>query len=145
MHSSIEEFIGTYPNCCESNRVVKENGKRFEIESSESFTKIKIDNCVIVSHETEKCDYGIHRISNDDFYFIELKGKGIQKGYDQLVTTINYFQQHLVNIPKNKRIGIIVSSKVPGGTDVNNLKQDFAKKYGKILEIKNKDLRCPPK
>ncbi|WP_294822384.1 hypothetical protein, partial [uncultured Flavobacterium sp.] len=141
----ISEFTAAYSNCCESNRVVKENGKRFEVLSDEVFTKIKIDDCVIISHLIEKCDYGLHRISNDDFYYIELKGKGIKKGYDQIITTINYFQQNLVNIPKDKRIGIIVSSKVPGGTDVNNLKQDFAKKHGKLLEIKNKDLKYRPK
>lgn len=145
MHNSIVEFTTAYQNCCENNRVVKENGKRFEILSNETFKKVRIDGCVLTSDEMEKCDYGIHRISNDDFYFVELKGKGIQKGYDQIVTTINYFQQNLVKIPKDRRIGIIISSKVPGGTDVNNLKQDFAKKYGRILEIKNRELKCPPK
>lgn len=145
MHNSIGDLVAAYPNCCETNRVVKENGRRFEIVSNEAFTKIKIDGCVITSHEIEKCDFGLHRTSNDDFYFVELKGKGIKKGYSQIVTTINHFQQNLVNIPKEKRIGIIIGSKVPGGTDVNNLKQDFAKKYGKVLEVKNKEYKCPPK
>ncbi len=145
MHSNIGEFIVSHRGCCEQNRVVKENGKRFEVISNEVFTKVKIDNCVIVSDVFEKCDYGLHRVSNDDFYYVELKGKGIKKGYDQIIATIHHFEQHLVKIPKEKRIGIIVSSKVPGGTDVNNLKQDFAKKYGRVLEIKNKDLKCPPK
>jgi len=145
MHNNFKEFIDAHPQCCMSNRVVKEHGKRFEIDSNENFTAIKIDGCVITSHEIEKCDYGLHRTSNDDFYFVELKGKGIQKGFDQIVSTINYFEQNLIKIPQNKRIGIIISSKVPSGTDVNNLKQAFAKRHGRVLEIKNRELKCPPK
>lgn len=145
MHSNVEGLIAAFPACCSSSKVAAENGKRFEIVSNEEFTKIRIDGCLINDPNAEKCDYGMFRHLNSDFYFIELKGKAIQKAFDQIVTTIDYFNKNLVLIPKEKRIGIIISSKVPGGTDVNNLKQQFAKKYGKVLEIKSKELKCPPK
>jgi len=146
MHSSFEELITTNPSCCVKSKAASENGKRFEINSNEDFTRIKIDGCLITLQNVEKCDFGFVRHSNDDFYFVELKGKEIEKAYKQILTTIDYFNRNLIVIPKNKKFGFIVSSMVPkAGVSTNNLKQDFAKKYGKILEIKNKVLMYTPK
>lgn len=144
MHNNIEELFAANLNCCEKNRVAKENGKRFELLSNEAFTKLKIDGCVITSQNLEKCDFCIYRHSNNDFYFIELKGKAIEKAFNQIVNTIQYFDSNLIKIPKQNRIGIIISSKVPAGTRENNLKQKFAKEYGKVLEVKNRELKYRP-
>ena len=53
-----------------------------------------------------------------------------------------FFEHNLIKIPKDKRFGFIISSKVPlSGTEIKNLKQDFLKNHGQKLEIKNKVLR----
>ena len=146
MHNNFNELIVAHRNCCTKNKVAKENGKRFEIISNDDFTKIRIDGCLISTQETEKCDFGFIRHSNNEFYFVELKGKEIQKAFDQIANTINHFQKHFISIPKDKKFGFIVSSSVPkAGIGANTLKQTFAKKFGKILEIKNKDYKHIPK
>ena len=145
MHANYNDLIAAYPNCCIKSRIASENGKRLEIDSIEDFTRLKIDDCVITSTAIEKCDFGFVRHANDDFYFVELKGSDIEKAFSQIVSTINFFNANLVIIPKNKRLGFIVSSKVPSaGIDVKNLKQAFAKYHGKVLEVKNKVLIYNP-
>ena len=146
MHSNLNDLIASYPVCCSKSKVASENGKIFEINSNEDFTRIKIDGCLITSQNVEKCDFGFVRHSNDNFYFVELKGKKIEKAYNQILSTIDYFNRNLIVIPKEIRFGFIVSSSVPkAGISTNNLKQDFAKKHGRILEIKNKVLLYTPK
>lgn len=146
MHISFENLIIEHKNCCSKSKVASENGKRFEIKSNEDFTKIRIDDCLIQSQLTEKCDYGFVRHFNNDFYFVELKGTHLQKAFDQIVATIDYFQDNLILIPKEKRFGVIVSSRVPkAGISTNVLKQTFRKKYGAELEFKNREFVYKPK
>lgn len=90
-NTNFDDLISSCPDCCESKTTASENGKRFEIISKEKFTRLKIDDCIIKSKETKKCDFGFVSHSNNDFYFVELKGKNIEKAYDQIVTTINFF------------------------------------------------------
>lgn len=145
MHIDLDNLIVANTPCCSKSKVASENGKRFEISSQEDFTKIKIDGCLIALQNIEKCDFGFVRHLNQQFYFVELKGKDIQKAYNQIVGTINYFNTHLIKIPKNMRFGFIISSYVPkAGISANILKQDFAKKFGKKLEIKNKEFKHFP-
>lgn len=146
MHTNFDDFITANQNCCTKSNVASENGKRFEIISNEHFTKIRIDDCLIPSNVVEKCDFGFIRHSNNDFYFIELKGKDIHKAMNQIISFITIFETNFIKIPQEKRFGFIVSSRNPlSGTETNNLKQAFAKKYGKVLEIKNKDCKYIPK
>ena len=146
MHTNFDDLITAHQNCCSKSKAASENGKRFEIDSNEDFTKIRIDDCLIDSQEVEKCDFGFIRHSNNEFYFVELKGKDINKAFDQIVNTITIFETQFVKIPQGKRFGFIVSSKNPlSGAQNNNLKQAFAKKYGKILEIKNIHCKHVPK
>lgn len=146
MHTDFDELIEAHQNCCIKSKVASENGKRFEIVKNEDFTRIRIDNCLITSQQVQKCDFGFVRHSNNDFYFVELKGKDVNTAFDQIVSTINIFETTIVKIPKEKRFGFIVSSKNPlSGQQTNNLKQAFAKKYGKILEIKNIHCKYSPK
>ena len=145
MHNNFNDFIEANPVCTTNSKIASENGKRFEIESNERFTRVKIDDCLINSQVVEKCDFGFVRHANDDFYFVELKGSDIEKALNQIISTINYFNNNFIIIPKNQRLGFIVSSKVPsGGTDIKKLKQVFAKHHGKILEIKNRVLIYRP-
>jgi hypothetical protein len=146
MHTNFDDFIAAHQNCCSKSNVASENGKRFEIISSESFTRIRIDDCLIPSQQVEKCDFGFIRHSTNEFYFVELKGKDINKAVSQIISTVKKFEDNFIKIPKEKCFGFIVSSRNPlSGTETNNLKQAFAKRYGKILEIKNKHCRYIPR
>lgn len=146
MHTNFDDFIATHQNCCSKSNVASENGKRFEIDSKEDFTKIRIDDCLIISQEVEKCDFGFVRHFNNEFYFIELKGKDVNKAMSQIASTIINFESTFIKIPKEKRFGFIVSSKNPlSGQQINILKQTFAKKHGKLLEIKNIHYKYIPK
>lgn len=146
MHNSFDELIEKNQDCCTKSKVASENGKRFEIDSNEDFTRIKIDGCLIPSQQVEKCDFGFVRHSNNEFYFVELKGKDINKAINQIISTISNFEENFIKIPKERRFGFIVSSKNPlVGQATNILKLEFAKKYGKLLEIKNRHCNYIPK
>nr|WP_315176416.1 hypothetical protein [uncultured Flavobacterium sp.] len=152
MHTNFNELIAahkkdcTKEDCCVENKVAKENGKRFEIVSNENFTKIRIDDCLIDSQEIEKCDFGFVRHSNDEFYFVELKGKDVKKALNQITSTITIFESAFIKIPKEKRFGFIISSRNPlSSAETNNLKQAFAKKIGRLLEIKSVHCKYIPK
>lgn len=145
MHNSIDDFIVANPNHCTKSRAANENGKRFEIVSQEDFTKIRIDGGLITSQQVGKCDFGFVRHINGDFYFVELKGKDIDTAFEQIKSAINIFDQQFIKISKNQRFGFIVSSKIPkSGIDINNLKQKFAKDFGKVLKIQNRELKHKP-
>lgn len=146
MHTNFDDFIVSHQNCCTKSNVASEKGKRFEISSIESYTRIRIDDCLISSKLVQKCDFGFVRHSEDEFYFVELKGKDVKTAFDQIISTITFFEINFIRIPQGKRFGFIVSSRNPLlGTETNNLKQAFAKKFGKILEIKNKNCKYIPK
>lgn len=146
MHNSFDELIEAHQGCCSKSKVASENQKRFEVDSREDFTKIRIDDCLISSQQVQKCDFGFVRHSNEEFYFVELKGKDVKIALNQIISTISIFETTLIRIPQAKRFGFIISSRNPlSSTETNNLKQAFAKKYGKLLEIKSKEYRHRPK
>ena len=95
MHINFDELTTehkqycSHDKCCIESKIAVENGMRFEIFSKDEFIKIRIDNCFIKSLEIEKCDFGFYRKSNKDLYFVELKGKKINKAFDQIVSTKN--------------------------------------------------------
>jgi hypothetical protein len=147
LYNNFKELSHANPACCSKSKVASEKGKRFEVISDEDFTKIKIDNCLISSKSDQKCDYGFIRISNNDFYFVELKGKAVQKAYDQIISTLYLFETNFIKIPKNNRFGFIVSSSasVPRASQRNkNLISDFINKHGKMLIIKSDSLKYVP-
>ncbi|MBL0737353.1 hypothetical protein JI750_10675 [Flavobacterium sp. GN10] len=146
MHNNFDELIKANQGCCTKSKVASENGKRFEIVSNEDFTRIRIDDCLITSQQVQKCDFGFVRHSNNDFYFVELKGKDVKIALDQIINTISIFESTIIRIPKDKRFGFIVSSRNPlSSTETNNLKQAFAKRYGRLLEIKSVQCKYIPK
>lgn len=154
MKESIQKIIEVYPECCDtiSSKVAKEKGKRFEINcKNNDYLKIRIDNCIVKSKVDKKCDYLFIRDykcekGETEFYFVELKGSDIETAFRQIVNAINYIKSnHFTSLPREKTLGFIVSSKVPsGGIDVGKLKQIFKKKYGRNLEVKNRNLLYAP-
>ncbi|RIY36894.1 hypothetical protein CKY20_05035 [Capnocytophaga canis] len=159
MKSSIQTIIENFPKCCDakSNKVAKENGKRFEIQCAKNYyLKIRVDGCLIPNTDRTKCDYLFIRNypsktnkmeteKETEFYFVELKGKNIDEAFEQIENTIKHIKTQIPFLTKEKILGFIVSSKVPkGGTDTTKLRQKFAKKYGRNLHIQNKEFKYMP-
>lgn len=153
MKSSIQTIIENFPKCCDakSNKVAKENGKRFEIQCAKNYyLKIRVDDCLNADKTTKKCDYLFIRdyecgYNETEFYFVELKGSEIDKAFEQIVNTVQYIKTQIPFLTKEKILGFIVSSKVPkGGIDTTKLKQKFAQKYGRYFDMKNKELKYMP-
>jgi hypothetical protein len=147
MHANFNELIANHSACCSNSNVASENGKRFVIISNESFTKIKIDDCLIASNERKKCDFGFLRHTNEDFYFVELKGKDIETAFEQIISTSTFFEQNLIKIPNTKKFFFIISSSgIPKAqVRINNLKQRFARdKCGVSLQITNNQISFKP-
>jgi len=146
MHTNFDDLIAVHQNCCSKSKIASENGKRFEIDSNEDFTRIRIDDCLISSQQVGKCDFGFVRHSIGEFYFVELKGKDVKKALNQITNTITIFESAFIKIPKEKRFGFIISSRNPlSSVETNNLKQAFAKKCGRLLEIKSVHCKYVPK
>jgi len=106
-------------NCNEitKNKIVlaKENGRTFKINNKSKFAinKVKVDNCYIKSNKIEKCDYLFEIIKNENIiqiFYVELKGKELKKGMEQLESTMRYCKTIHKNIKKQCHI---VVSRVP--------------------------------
>lgn len=160
MKNSIQTIVNNFSDCCDaqSNKVANEKGKRFEIQCTKDYyLKIRVDGCLNADKTTKKCDYlfvrnypsksdKMEKENETEFYFVELKGSEIDKAFEQIVNSIQYIKTQIPFLTKEKIFGFIVSSKVPKGeTDMTKLKQKFANQYGKILEVKNKELTYSPK
>lgn len=125
-----------------NNKVVSvsENRRKFIIKNSSYLyiNRVKVDDCYIKNGE--RCDYLFEIIKNDNIniiFYLELKGKEIEKAIKQLESTIRYCK----NIHNNRNIkkeSHIVSSRVPSsGTSLQNLKKKFKKDNGMLLFVKN--------
>jgi len=82
------------------------------------------------------------RCSNSDYYFVELKGKRVKKGFDQIVATIESLKTTM-NLEKKSIYGFIVASEVKSpknNATEANLKKSFAKKHGVALRIESTKL-----
>ena len=136
MKISIVKLQDDFSTCCDFNKIAKENGKKFEIDCSEVYLRVRVDNCVFSSNSIEKCDFLFIRnfkcvpAEKTEFYFVELKGSDIDKALNQIIETISHIKKISIPIKKEIIFGFIISSKVPSsGTDITKIKQEFAKKY----------------
>ena len=88
----------------------------------------------------EKCDHVFIRISQQHYYFVELKkGANFDKAIGQLITTIGEFKALLgnANVPflKDNIYGFVAGGASPKTTDsFQRQKLEFSKYYGKSLE-----------
>ena len=147
----LKEDFGISDDCmvrCSKLHVVSENRMVFQLNTTKAtddeFWCIKVDDCMVTNKDS-RCDYAFLRNKKDDsdndFYFVELKGSNIQKAFDQILITI---QKHFKNPPKQNVYGFIVASKVPTGAGAQNLRKDFVKKHGVDLIIKSNFLKFIP-
>ncbi|MFJ1426846.1 hypothetical protein ACILD6_10620 [Capnocytophaga canimorsus] len=141
MKSSIQTIIENFPKCCDakSNKVAKENGKRFEIQCAKNYyLKIRVDDCLNADKTTKKCDYLFIRdyecgYNETEFYFVELKGSEIDKAFEQIDNTIQHIKTRIPSLTKEKILGFIACSRFPKSSPtITKLKQGFYKKYGKF-------------
>lgn len=139
---SCEEIKKNYPHCTScsngSKIVVKENKRKYVLQnpSGKEICTVRIDGCVISSQKQAKCDFMIIVCNTRDVYFIELKGRDIFHGVEQLNQTIDYFKNEIhgkvfVRIVVSK----VVHPKATIETDarVKRLKDKF-KKFGGNFE-----------
>lgn len=131
---------------CVKNNVLqaKENGKIFKIQLQKGvanpFCCIHVDGCLIQDKTQKKCDFWfrkcLKKVAVAD-YFVELKGSGVKDGFEQITETIKHVRQQGILLKKDETYGVIVASKVPQATGVQNLKERFKKDYGADLFVKS--------
>jgi hypothetical protein len=107
------------------------NSKRIKVRI------IKVDDCVI--GDTTRCDRVIE-IPMDNIkvvLFIELKGKNVEHGIEQLEKTINHicFKDRYNSVLKKRAYLMITQVKIPK-SKVENFKEKFRNKYNCLLIIK---------
>lgn len=109
------------------------------IENSTSYIKIEFENCVYKDVQTsfKKCDFGIE--TENEIYYIELKGQDENEGMRQLLATINV-TKHCFN--KKKINGILVVSKkqTPKNLD-KKLYSNLSKTIGRLPVIEQKNYK----
>lgn len=126
-------------DCIKPSTAHRSKGKRFEIkresDPKEHVCKADID-CLIPKPEKgkKKCDVVFMRPKTEEFYFVELKGKGdsnLQSVYKQIESTISYFREKL-EAKKGEVNGYIVGSNVPRRNDqkFRDLQNQFRRDYG---------------
>lgn len=123
-------------DCFANKTSVSENGKTFRIEckdKAEQFCCIHADGCFIIDNDSKKCDYIFIRCTNEDTYYVELKGQEIDRAYEQLISTID----HHFRIEKVAIHGFIVTGKGIPRADAKRKKieEAFYKKYRTFLKI----------
>jgi hypothetical protein len=107
------------------------NSKRIKVRI------IRVDDCVI--KDTTRCDYVVE-IPMDSIkvvLFVELKGKNVEHGIEQLEKTINHicFKDRYNLVLKKRAYLMITKVKIPK-SKVENFKEKFRNKYNCILITK---------
>lgn len=114
---------------CDQIVSLKEQGKIFKLHNSSAFSQVKLDGGVIPAGAGPKsCDYYLF-IENSTEIFVELKGRQVEHGLEQLFSSINQFLQ---GFPKG--YACLVPSKVPpaASTKIQQAKMKMGKKGIKL-------------
>lgn len=125
-----------YKECVTTNCnpiiTAEENNRKFILNnpSKRPVKKIKVDGCLDshLSMTGSRCDY-LFEINNPmtEVIYLELKGRNIEKAYEQLINTVAFFQNDHSHI--KKRTCYIVASKVPkSGQEIYNFKTSLKKR-----------------
>lgn len=95
-----------YP--CERIVSLKEQGKLFKLHNSKGFTQVKLDGDVIPAGQGPKCcDYYLF-LQGQTEIFVELKGRQVEDGLEQLLSSVGRYRQRFPN-----GYACLVSSRVP--------------------------------
>jgi hypothetical protein len=111
------------------SKITFENPKKLEL------CLIDIDQCSMLSAET-RCDYALTVDTVEEEFYVELKGRDVEHGLDQLKASIQMMSSDPYKHPKicfiiSTKVTKIVSTKIPGMKDV------MRRKYNAKLIIKN--------
>ncbi|MBW1649969.1 MAG: hypothetical protein JRJ44_04730 [Deltaproteobacteria bacterium] len=125
-----------------NNKIIStyENHKAFIINNVglRIISKVKVDGCLITDDRI-RCDY-LFEIDEPirKVIYLELKGKNVNKAYEQLEATIGYLKKRH-NSKVVKKRAYIISSRVPqAGADVQQLKSSMAKDCNVQLVVRNR-------
>jgi len=110
----------------------EENKRKLTInnQSGKLINKVKVDGCLEVG-TGKRCDYLFELMVSKSkntyqVIYLELKGNNIERGYQQLIATIELFVSEHQGIKKECHI---VASRVPkAGAKVQDLKVELLKK-----------------
>lgn len=131
---------------CYSNRKsLEEDGCRLIIETVNRYDNIctiKVDGCLIQRQNIKRCDYAVSPCNNQlpRFFFIELKGSDYKQAYEQIVSTVKYFQERMSDLKKENIYGVMVFSGGTGGVanqEIRKLNLMFSRHIGRRL-IRNR-------
>ena len=93
---------------CDQIVSLKEQGKIFKLHNSSAFSQVKLDGGVIPAGAGPKsCDYYLF-IENSTEIFVELKGRQVEDGLEQLLSSVARYRQRFPN-----GYACLVSSRVP--------------------------------
>lgn len=141
----LRDDLAAPANCFGNSLICAENGRKFTIQlpknSSETFCRVKVDGCVILEDAAqERCDFMFKRCRNEEVYFVELKGKDVEKGYSQIKSTIEFLRPKLKFQREKVSAFIIVSRSPLSSTRLQALRNEFVKKkYGHVLEVHSRE------
>lgn len=142
MSNNCINFLLENLECITSSCIrAEEERKIFEIntQNRSNYYRIRIDNCMIKSQETKKCDYLFIEIKKPCLVFVEFKGDDINIAYEQICQTLDFFIKDNPNFKKipHKRAYIISSSiNKEKNNDFQNKAKELKKKYGISLDRK---------
>lgn len=112
----------------------------FENEKQELVKVVEVDDCEIKAGK--RCDFLLlHPVKKkskniDNEYFVELKGKAVKHGCEQLEASINRLSENAKKKPKH---AFIISSKSPlSSTEIQKIQRRFKKELNTKLIIRNK-------
>lgn len=115
-----------------------ERKNSFVIRSREEFYKIFLEEGILKGSGQPKCECFFLRESNDETFFIELKGRSanVKKGIEQIIFSIKEIER-LVPVDPLKVYAFIIGSSTPKpNSAINNLKREFKQKYKKDIVIR---------
>ncbi|MFN4257428.1 MAG: hypothetical protein ACK4Q5_20705 [Saprospiraceae bacterium] len=130
--------------CFDGKLSAEENGRKFVIErpkaSKEFFCRVKIDGCVVPKEaDVERCDYLFHRCETGDVYFVELKGKDVEKGIAQIAASVAMLRP-ILQFGKEQIFGFVIVSRNPiRSAEMQVLGNEFRKKIGAKLEVHSRE------
>ncbi|MGB0562055.1 MAG: hypothetical protein ACPGVO_09660 [Spirulinaceae cyanobacterium] len=130
-----------YLNCCScgngSKIIAQESRRKYILEnpSRKAVCRIRVDQCVITSSQTKKCDYLILVCNDNVAYLVELKGRDFLGSVRQLASTIDELRLLFPILPKRIYARAVLTKSpsvkaITNDPDVLNLKKKLRKVNG---------------
>ena len=128
--------------CFSNSTVAKEHNKEFRIKRSkkQSVCKVQIDDCLMTSEATKKCDYFFRICETGENLLVELKGTDVTRAVNQIVETFKMLNSKLKQPPQDY-CGYIVSRAVPKAElQFRKAKEKAFKDHGVLIKKESQKL-----